>query len=251
MKKERLKDFVSGIIVTALVLALASGTLAVYQKTATLDYAGINITLDGKSVIPTDANGNAVEPFAIDGTTYLPVRGIASALGLDVTWDDTTSTVVLNDIPQEDITDSEYKVAIQDMYIYCKLINVAKNMQRYAEFLKIYAGLADSETASDQLEKIIERCLDENRAGVSAVGDLLVKRIIKNEDRYMFNYLTDAQDQLVELHIAAYGYRRTKDSETYDKISPAYSAVIKESTKVITAAEELLESVFDNSQKKR
>jgi hypothetical protein len=252
MKKYRTNGFISGMLVMALIIGLiGTATAAAGQRSENLNFMDIKITLDGQVVTPTDVEGNVVEPFAIDGTTYLPVRGIASALGLDVTWDDTTSTVVLNDIPQKDITDSEYKVAIQDMYIYCKLINVAKNMQRYAEFLKIYADLADSETASVQLEKTIERCLDEDRAGVSAVGDLLNKRIIKNEDRYMLNYLTDAHDQLKELSIAATLYHSFKDSADYEKISPAYSAVNKESAKVITAAEELLTSVFDNSQKRR
>lgn len=68
---------------------------AAYQRQATLDYTGIKITLDGKAVTPTDAAGNVVEPFAIDGATYLPVRGIASALGLNVGWEQATQTVVL------------------------------------------------------------------------------------------------------------------------------------------------------------
>ena len=42
-----------------------------------------------------DANGNPVEPFIIDGTTYLPVRGISSSLGLNVAWDEQTKTVQL------------------------------------------------------------------------------------------------------------------------------------------------------------
>lgn len=95
MSKERLKGFVSGVIASTLVIALAGGALAAYQKTATLDYTGIKITMDGKTVTPTDANGNAVEPFAISGTTYLPVRGIANALGLGVSWDGATQTVTL------------------------------------------------------------------------------------------------------------------------------------------------------------
>lgn len=33
------------------------------------------------------ADGNSVEPFAIDGTTCLPVRGIAFAMGLNAAWD--------------------------------------------------------------------------------------------------------------------------------------------------------------------
>lgn len=60
----------------------------------------IKIMLDGKEVNPVDSLGNPAEPFIIGGTTYLPVRGIASALGLDVQWDAETNTVVLTS--QED-----------------------------------------------------------------------------------------------------------------------------------------------------
>jgi hypothetical protein len=94
--KERTKGFVSGIIVMAMIVALPGYALAAYQKTATLDYAGIKITLNGNTITPTDANGSVVEPFAIDGTTYLPVRAVAGALGLGVEWDGQTKTVILS-----------------------------------------------------------------------------------------------------------------------------------------------------------
>ena len=90
------KGFVSGMLAMALLIGLIGTAFATsYQKQATLDYSGIKITLDGKAITPTDANGKTVEPFAINGTTYLPVRGIASALGLGVTWDQGTQTVQL------------------------------------------------------------------------------------------------------------------------------------------------------------
>ena len=37
-----------------------------------------------------------VEPFIIDGTTYLPVRALSNALGFDVGWDNATSTVSIS-----------------------------------------------------------------------------------------------------------------------------------------------------------
>ncbi|WP_343121170.1 copper amine oxidase N-terminal domain-containing protein [Intestinimonas butyriciproducens] len=89
------KGFVSGIVVTLLCVGLVGSAFAAYQKQATLDYTGIKITLNGAAVTPKDANGNAVEPFAIEGTTYLPVRAVANALGLGVTWDGATSTIRL------------------------------------------------------------------------------------------------------------------------------------------------------------
>lgn len=60
-----------------------------------LHYNNIKITLNGEEILPLDANGNYVEPFIIDGTTYLPVRGIANALGMQVEWDGANHTVVL------------------------------------------------------------------------------------------------------------------------------------------------------------
>lgn len=101
MKQDRIKGFVSGVIVSAAVFSLGITAFAAYQKQATLDYTGISITLNGSAVTPKDANGNALEPFTIDGTTYLPVRGIASAMGLNVAWDQTTQTVALTSAGQD------------------------------------------------------------------------------------------------------------------------------------------------------
>ena len=86
--------FMTCILISSLIItAVAAGTERKVQ--ATLTYRDIKITLDGKEIIPKDVNGNIVEPFIIGGTTYLPVRAIAGAVGLDVKWDGDTSTVVL------------------------------------------------------------------------------------------------------------------------------------------------------------
>lgn len=87
------------IIVTSLILTLclAIGVWANTGKvTKTLSYSNIKITLNGEEIEPKDAKGNVVEPFAIDGTTYLPIRAIANALDLDVKWNGSTNTVVIN-----------------------------------------------------------------------------------------------------------------------------------------------------------
>lgn len=92
------KGFLSGFL-TALVLLGLIGTASatIGRRTVNIDYNNINVTLNGKAVELVDANGNAVEPFAINGTTYLPVRAVSTALGLDVSWDGATSTVILSD----------------------------------------------------------------------------------------------------------------------------------------------------------
>lgn len=95
--KNQWKSFICGMFV-ALLLIGSVGTAAatVGTKTAQLSYNNIKVTLDGTSVNLLDANGNPVEPFIIDGTTYLPIRAISNAFGLDVGWDGTTQTVILN-----------------------------------------------------------------------------------------------------------------------------------------------------------
>lgn len=89
------KNFFAGFLVAALILTVALPAMATVEKQATLVYNDIKITLNGERIKPKDANGKTVEPFIIDGTTYLPVRAVAEALDLDVSWDGETSTAIL------------------------------------------------------------------------------------------------------------------------------------------------------------
>lgn len=89
--------FVATILSSAFIFTSISQAHALAgSQSATLTYSGIKITLDGSPVLPCDANGNYVEPFAIDGTTYLPVRAIGNAMGLSVGWDSASSTITLS-----------------------------------------------------------------------------------------------------------------------------------------------------------
>jgi len=88
-------------LTVAVVLSLSYGVYAVSEnRTAELAFRDIKITLNGEEFTPKDANGKTVEPFIIDGTTYLPVRGVAEALGLLVEWEGSTFTVKLS-VPED------------------------------------------------------------------------------------------------------------------------------------------------------
>ena len=96
MKNRDFRGFISGVLATVFCAGLiGTASASVGRRTMEADYQNIRITLDGKEITPTDANGNVVEPFSVDGTTYLPVRAIGNALGLGVDWDGSTGTVVL------------------------------------------------------------------------------------------------------------------------------------------------------------
>lgn len=94
---KNVKSFFTGAIVMFLLMTLANTAFAAQiSKTITAVYNDIKITVDGKAIQPKDANGNIVEPFIADGSTYLPVRAIANAIGYDATWDGNTNTVSLS-----------------------------------------------------------------------------------------------------------------------------------------------------------
>lgn len=96
MKHNWKKALVRGAVLSIFVGAMALPALAaVGQRTATLYYQDIRVTLNGEKLDLVDGRGRTVEPFTIDGTTYLPVAAVSQALGLEVEWDGQTSTVAL------------------------------------------------------------------------------------------------------------------------------------------------------------
>ncbi len=85
-------------VVLAVVLVFGGTALASNRtENKTLKYRDIKIEINGQRITPKDATGKVVEPFIIDGTTYLPIRAISEALGLNVGWDGATSTVYLSE----------------------------------------------------------------------------------------------------------------------------------------------------------
>lgn len=90
MKKA--KEFILGALVGSMVMggcvtALGSNGTRTIQAV----YKNIKIIIDGKE-LETDK-----EPFTYEGTTYLPVRAVAEAVGKEVKWDSTTQTVILGE----------------------------------------------------------------------------------------------------------------------------------------------------------
>ena len=94
--QNRWKDMLAGALVVTAVAGLAVPALAATgSRNVRVDYSDIKLVINGETVTPKDGDGNVVEPFTIDGTTYLPVRAVANALGMDVSWNGNTNTVTL------------------------------------------------------------------------------------------------------------------------------------------------------------
>ncbi len=96
-----MKKRMQGIVIGVLIGVLLTGGTALAARTTTLYNVlanGIKIVVDGTKINPTDAGGNKVEPMIYNGTTYLPVRAVANAIGKAVYWDGPNYTVYLGDM---------------------------------------------------------------------------------------------------------------------------------------------------------
>ena len=132
---EKIKGMIAGSLAT---LVLTGGlTLAkTGVEKADLNYRDIKLKVNGVEVTPKDATGKVVEPFIIDGTTYLPVRAISEALGLKVQWDEAKSTVKLLDIPK--VEAKEY-VSVEVLEGKCTLIDNAATNDQASKFALCFA----------------------------------------------------------------------------------------------------------------
>lgn len=100
MKKWSIRSYLAGIVTSVLILGLCVPAIAAtIQKQMTATYKDIKIYVDGQKVTPKDANGNIVEPFVSNGTTYLPVRAVGEAFGKTVEWDGATNSVYIGEKP--------------------------------------------------------------------------------------------------------------------------------------------------------
>jgi hypothetical protein len=92
--RDNIKGFGIGVFTALLFVSLIGTALASGQlKSINVAQGGIKLFVDGKLVKPTDADGNVVEPFIYEGTTYLPLRALSNALTnyqKPVQWDSAT-----------------------------------------------------------------------------------------------------------------------------------------------------------------
>ncbi|MGI5937096.1 MAG: copper amine oxidase N-terminal domain-containing protein [Oscillospiraceae bacterium] len=216
--KKQLKDFLRGFLAALLVIVLMIPAYAAIQKkTATLYYNDIKITLNGKTLIPKDANGNIVEPFIIDGTTYLPVRAISSALGLGVEWDQNTNTVKLtNKAPSSPAGTVVYdKGGIKITYLGFEKFESEYGDEEYVEYVKLfienstpnrYQIFASYASINDIMtEDVWLGC--EITGGKSAYTDLVIPD-------YALDYINVSSIKSVEFCLLFYDVETYEDFET-------------------------------------
>lgn len=93
LRNKKMRTILMGVLV---VCAMGNTIFAKsLNETAEIFYNNMKIYIDGAEIVPKDANGNTIEPFTMNGTTYLPVRAISNAFGQDVEWDGATQSIYI------------------------------------------------------------------------------------------------------------------------------------------------------------
>lgn len=92
--KKRIQGLVIGVLIGAI---LTSGTAFAKEisENAKIFYKNIKVYVNGAEITPKGSDGSVVEPFIMNGTTYLPVRAVSNALDQDVEWDGKTQSVYI------------------------------------------------------------------------------------------------------------------------------------------------------------
>lgn len=101
INKNSVTGFVAGVAATVLLVGsgLPAAALSTLQEIK-VSMGGISIYVDGQLKVPTDVNGNKVEPMIYNGTTYLPVRALTGMLtDKAVNWDQKTESVYIGKTP--------------------------------------------------------------------------------------------------------------------------------------------------------
>jgi hypothetical protein len=99
MMKKNLKKSAAAMMVLGMTLTGAAGVFAGTQLEKISAYLnhGISFNVDGAAYTPTDGNGNKLAPITYNNSTYLPVRAIADALHVPVSYDGKKGQVTIGE----------------------------------------------------------------------------------------------------------------------------------------------------------
>lgn len=161
-KTQKIRYIALGCLLTLVINLAVTPALATLLSQTIEVYTGVDIYIDDIKLYPEDANGNAVEPFVYNGTTYLPVRAISEGLGKPVTWDGATSTVYIgahdSDEPAvllNELTEfSGYGISVSPLYTVTDNTGISRENCISTNFNKYFDSIEGTYYINGQYSKI-------------------------------------------------------------------------------------------------
>lgn len=87
MLKKRVAPVVASFLLLGIAIFPSITDAAVLTKNVQANYHDVKVKYNGATVT-TD-----IEPFIVNGTTYIPVRMMAGVFNKDIAWDGSTYTI--------------------------------------------------------------------------------------------------------------------------------------------------------------
>ncbi len=163
------------LLAALLVFAFAMAAEAtVGSKQVKIDYNNFKIIVDGKSVNLLDR-----EPFAIEGTIYLPLRVVGEALSSTVNWQNETKTVSITSGSTAEVTSLKLQLTSKD--------------QEIANLKKQVADLQGQSAKGGNLSELEDDLIDD----YDEIGDVPIEDIILDGDE-------DEVDVEIEVNLRRY-----------------------------------------------
>ncbi|MCD8048776.1 MAG: copper amine oxidase N-terminal domain-containing protein [Clostridia bacterium] len=110
--KQKLQGLIAGVLIGTMITGGAAFAKS-RVETIEVTYDDIKVYKDNVLCELKDANGNTIEPFIYNGTTYVPVRGAANLADMEVTWDGAEKSIYLWD---EQVADGTYLLDVCPPY---------------------------------------------------------------------------------------------------------------------------------------
>jgi hypothetical protein len=112
--KFNIKSAILGCVVGVMVSSGVSVFAYNGTKNISATFKNIKIYVDGSELTPRDSNGNVLEPFIYNGSTYLPVRAVGEAIGKNVSYDGNTNSIYIGKSGQSNQIGSQIKAYSSD-----------------------------------------------------------------------------------------------------------------------------------------
>jgi len=162
MKKKTKIMLIAAALLTSALSAYAGNVGNVVNIEAV--YNDISLMINGSKITPADANGEIVEPFIYNGTTYLPVRAVSEALNKDVDWNAESNTVSISDKKTDS---SEFKNEKKTGYVFEKGELIYENPLASENDVKDFVMEGDASVTFPNGKMRLENNLDPSLGQVS------------------------------------------------------------------------------------
>lgn len=136
--KKKLLPILSTLLLLGVGILPASTNAAVLTKSIQANYHDVKVSYNGTAVT-TD-----IEPFIVNGTTYIPVRMMAGVFNKDITWNGSTYTINVQDRADPRIATLQAEIA-----------------QKNSQIQSLQQQLEDAEDSDDEDDEDVDELIDD------------------------------------------------------------------------------------------